>query len=96
MRYLVAYDISSARTRRYAVKWCKQAGLRRMQKSVFVGKGLPELIHELEQKLTPMLGKVDRLCVMPLDAGTWKTLRLRGDNPTKGILSPSLSEIKYY
>jgi len=96
MRYLVAYDISSARTRRYAIKWCKQAGLRRMQKSVFVGSGQKALIQELEQKLTPMLGKEDRLCIMPLDAGTWKTLQLRGDSPQKEVLSPMMEEIRYY
>ncbi len=88
MRYLVAYDISSARTRRYAVKWCKQAGLRRMQKSLFAGKGVPALIKDLEEKLTPMLGKDDRLCVMPLDAGTWKTLKLTGATLSKDMLSP--------
>ena len=88
MHYLVAYDISSARTRRYAVKWCKQAGLRRMQKSLFAGKGLPELIKTLEERLIPMLGKDDRLCVMPLDAGTWKTLKLTGNTLSKDMLSP--------
>jgi len=96
MRYLVAYDISSARTRRYAVKWCKQAGLRRMQKSVFVGKGLPKLIMELEQNLKPMLGKEDRLCIMPLNGDTWQAFRLHGDNPGKETLSPLATEIKYY
>jgi len=96
MRYLVAYDISSARTRRYAVKWCKQAGLRRMQKSVFVGKGLPNLILELEQQLTPMLGKEDRLCIMPLNGDTWQAFRPHGNNPGKQALSPPESEIKHY
>ncbi|MFN0034460.1 MAG: CRISPR-associated endonuclease Cas2 [Saprospiraceae bacterium] len=94
MHYLVAYDISSARTRRYAVKWCKQAGLRRMQKSVFAGAGLPELIRTLEEKLAPMLGKDDRLCVMPLDAGTWKTLKLTGNTTSKEMLSPTF-QVKY-
>ncbi len=87
MHYLIAYDITSARTRRYAVKWCKQAGLRRMQKSVFAGKGLPVLIKTLEEKLIPMLGKDDRLCVMPLDAGAWKTLKLTGSTLSKENLS---------
>lgn len=88
MRYLVAYDITSARTRRYAVKWCKQAGLRRMQKSLFAGEGLPSLIRALEEKLIPMLSENDRLCVMPIDAGTWATLQLTGSSCEKASLSP--------
>ena len=95
MQYLVAYDISSARTRRYAVKWCKQAGLRRMQKSLFAGEGLPALIKTLEKQLIPMLGKNDRLCVMPLDAGAWKTLKLTGNTLTKEMLGPSSLD-KYF
>lgn len=96
MHYLIAYDIRSARTRRYAVKWCKQAGLRRMQKSVFVGKGLTKLIAELEEKLRPLLNQEDRLCVMPLNGDTWNVLRLHGDGPGKNQLSPLLASIKYY
>ncbi len=86
--FLIAYDISSARTRRIAVKYCKQAGLRRMQKSVFAGEGLLEKVKELEETLAPLLGKEDRLCVMPLDARIWKTIQLSGSNASKALLLP--------
>ncbi|MDX1910378.1 MAG: CRISPR-associated endonuclease Cas2 [Saprospiraceae bacterium] len=96
MYYLIAYDITSARTRRIAVKLCKQAGLRRMQKSVFTGDGLPEKIGALEETLRPLLGKDDRLCIMPLDARNWKSLQLHGSGPTKTALAPDLSGARYY
>jgi CRISPR-associated protein Cas2 len=96
MHYLVSYDISSARTRRLAVKWCKQAGLRRMQKSVFAGRGHPARIHQLQEQLKPLLGKNDRLCVMPLEADHWKRMKLTGDGADKQQLSPDRGTVKFY
>lgn len=96
MYYLVSYDISSARTRRYAVKWCKQAGLRRMQKSVFAGRGLPARIRALEEQLVPMLQENDRLCIMPLEADHWKRMQLSGTGVDKKQLSPDKNGIAYF
>jgi CRISPR-associated endoribonuclease Cas2 len=94
MYYLIAYDISSARTRRIAVKCCKQAGLRRMQKSVFAGVGLPQKVRALKERLLPLLSPDDKLCVMPLDERAWKAMQSKGKGAEKEALAPQAG-IKY-
>lgn len=74
MYYCVAYDISSNRLRLRAAKWCRQAGLERLQRSVFIGETDPERIKELAENLRPMLPHSDQLAVMPLDRGTYLTM----------------------
>lgn len=71
MYYCVAYDISSNRLRLRASKWCRQAGLERLQRSVFIGASDPGRIDELTGKLRPLLPRTDQLAVMPLDRETY-------------------------
>lgn len=87
MYYCVTYDISNNRTRRFVVKICKQAGLMRLQKSVFAGASTPERIAELEQTLQPLLSPRDRLAIIPLDKKAWNNLSLSGSHPDKTALS---------
>ncbi len=46
--YIIAYDITSDKTRRYIVKALQEAGLYRIQKSVFLGATTQTQINELE------------------------------------------------
>lgn len=79
MYYNVSYDISNTKTRLLAVKLCKQAGLVRLQRSVFIGASFQALIADIEQQLTPLLDrKTDRLCIMPLDRETYRRMSLTG------------------
>jgi CRISPR-associated protein Cas2 len=87
MYYCVSYDISSNRTRRFAVKCCKQAGLLRLQRSVFAGASAPESLTELENLLRPMLAPDDRLAIIPLDKKAWREISLSGNQPSKDRLS---------
>lgn len=89
MHYCVAYDISSARTRRRVIQWCKRAGLRRLQKSVFTGPAPLALIRELENNARAELGPLDRLCIFPLDAGARQRLLLLGDQAALEALDRS-------
>jgi len=86
MHYCITYDISSNRTRRFAVKCCKQAGLLRLQRSVFAGESTPERISDLEQLLQPLLCPDDRLAVIPLDRKAWRKLTLSGSQTDKSEL----------
>ncbi len=74
MYYCVTYDISSNRLRGRASKWCRQAGLERLQRSVFVGESEPERIEELESRLRPLLPRSDQFVVMPIDRSTYINL----------------------
>ena len=87
MYYWVAYDISSHRTRRLAAKGCKQAGLLRLQRSVFAGNASAEHLRELEDGLRDVLAPQDRLSILPIDKTAWQQMRLLGDQPDKATLS---------
>lgn len=89
MYYCISYDIGNNKTRRFAVKCCKQAGLLRLQRSVFAGASAPERIAELEQLLQPLLAPLDRLAIIPLDNKAWRELTLTGSQPDKATLARS-------
>jgi len=95
MYYWVAYDIRHHRTRRLVAKWCKQAGLLRLQRSVFTGRSSPERIREVEEQARGLLAPHDRLCIMPIDRTAWQNLLLLGDNPEKAVLSRS-EPLRYF
>ena len=95
MHYCIAYDISVTRVRLQVIKLLKQAGLVRMQKSVFIGVAPPFMIHNIEKAVTSLLLKTDKFCVIPLDKNAWSNLQLLGLNPSK--IAFSRAEIaKFY
>lgn len=95
MFYWVAYDIRHHRTRRLVAKWCKQAGLLRLQRSVFTGRSSPERIREMQEQASGLLAPGDSLCIMPIDRTAWQNLLLLGDNPEKVALSRS-EPVRYF
>jgi CRISPR-associated protein Cas2 len=80
MYYCVAYDISNDKLRPKIIKLCKQAGLHRLQKSIFVGKSRHDLIHDLETTAKQLLPNSDKLFILPIDEAHWKQLTLLGKN----------------
>ncbi len=90
MYYCVAYDVGNARVRRRMVKWCKQAGLVRLQHSVFAGLAHPGRLRELEDNARAELAATDRFCIIPLDRAAWQNLLLLGSQPGKEALSRSM------
>ena len=49
------YDIQNNRSRKYIARFCKQKGLIRVQKSVFLGNIKKRLIEELLEEVEPLL-----------------------------------------
>ena len=88
MHYCVMYDISSNRLRRHVVKWCKQAGLRRMQKSVFAGPVPDDLLADLQQQVQSILAPDDRFCIIPLDKNALGGIALLGDANAQFVWKP--------
>jgi len=89
MHYCITYDISSNRLRLRTARWCKQAGLLRLQRSVFVGKALKRLIEELETQVRAEMHPNDRLCIILLSNEAWERMQLFGDNLPKDLLTRS-------
>ena len=83
MHYCIAYDISVTRVRLKVIKLLKQAGLVRMQKSVFIGIAPPHMVQDIERAVASLLDKADKFCIIPLDKNAWSNLQLLGLNPSK-------------
>lgn len=94
MHYCVTYDISSNRLRLRAARWCKQAGLRRLQRSVFVGESPQRQMQELEANVRAELPPTDRFCIIPLDRQAWEKILLLGKPDTK-TLRGHVGKIRY-
>ena len=89
MHYCVAYDVRSNRLRRKTIILCQQAGLRRVQKSVFAGRSSPALMADLERDIRTLLPPTDRFMLIPIDAGARPQLVLFGaGEPTKHFAEP--------
>jgi CRISPR-associated endonuclease Cas2 len=95
MHYCITYDITNTRVRLRVIKLLKQAGLMRMQKSVFIGISPPYMITDLEQAVKGLLFINDKFCIIPLDKNAWQGLQLLGLNPSKVAFSRA-EMVKYY
>jgi CRISPR-associated protein Cas2 len=89
MHYCVTYDIRNDRLRRRTARWCKQAGLLRLQRSVFVGTALKRLIEDLETQVRAEMRPDDRLCILPLSNEAWNRMQLFGEALPKDQLDRS-------
>lgn len=93
--YLILYDISSERVRSKIVKYLKNKGLLRLQKSIFAGNikkvYIEEIIVESNQIIS--LDK-DSFIILNIDKDSFKTLKYFGQkiNINK-YLKDSLIEI---
>ena len=67
MYYFVMYDIPSTKRLRRAVRLCEQMGLRRVQKSVFLGKLSAEDAASFRDKaLLWLASDEDKLLMIPI------------------------------
>jgi CRISPR-associated protein Cas2 len=88
MYYNVCYDISKNKTRLLAVRLCKQAGLVRIQRSVFAGASTPARINLIVAELKPLLqAKTDALSIQPLDAQAWRNWQRYGKTMDKKMVA---------
>lgn len=88
MVYCVAYDIVNDKVRRQVVKLCKQTGLMRIQKSIFIGKTESFRIKNLENEVKAMIdSKRDRFLIAPFDNLAFQQLQFLGFQPDKKLLA---------
>jgi CRISPR-associated protein Cas2 len=88
MTYCVAYDITSDKVRRQVVKLCKQTGLTRVQKSIFIGSTDSLCISELEKAVVLLIHALtDRFFIAPLDNLAFQQMRFLGFEPDKEMLT---------
>lgn len=95
MHYCVAYDISGARLRRRVVKWCKEAGLVRLQRSLFTGRSTSNLMRELEENVRAELPSTDRFWVVRLDPEAWSKMLQIGDVTSQKVLGRAKRRIYF-
>ena len=69
-RFLISYDISSNKSRRYAAKILKNVG-ERIQRSVYLVEGTEKEIESVYNKISDLLEENDSLLVLPCCASCW-------------------------
>lgn len=74
----VAYDISSNKNRRKVAIRCKQIGLVRIQKSVFMGRISKASLRDFKDATAPLITKTDKLYLMPISPDMYKQMLLYG------------------
>ena len=77
MRYLIAYDISENNLRQRFSKHLRQIGMKRVQKSVFVGKVKKRERNDLYQQLLLKINTAtDRILLLPISIDNAKAIQL--------------------
>ena len=64
--YWVSYDITSTKKRNQMVRLCEDFGLRRVQKSCFVGDILDKRVELFYEKIQGIIIKEDSVIIIPL------------------------------
>ena len=75
----ILYDISKDRARNRVAKACKEAGLMRVQKSVFLGPLERNRLDELAMFIEDLINEdVDRVYIFPMCEADFQKVRLQG------------------
>ena len=75
----ILYDIAKDRARNKVAKACKEAGLMRVQKSVFLGPLERNRLDELAMKIEDLINQdVDRVYIFPMCEADFQKVRLQG------------------
>ena len=87
----VIYDITSNNTRRHVSKACKNVGLYRVQKSVFLGEIEDNDMDELKVKLEDMVDlEKDSVYVFPMSKSQLKKSGLIGQAFDKELVTDEI------
>ncbi len=90
----VMYDISITKSRDKVVKFCKQAGIYRVQKSVFLGELNPAQRKELNAQIEDVINKkTDSVYIFPMCRDDFKNCILLGQAFDKKLIT---NEIKAF
>ena len=75
----ILYDISNDKSRRHVVKACKEAGLYRVQKSVFLGTVKHNRLDELSMRIEDQIDEeTDSVYIFPMCAMDFRKVILQG------------------
>jgi CRISPR-associated protein Cas2 len=75
----ILYDISENKPRSQVAKLCKQAGLYRVQKSVFLGTIVRNRLDELRMEIEDLIDKItDSVYIFPMCEPDFKKVNLLG------------------
>ena len=88
------YDISKNKTRTKIVKLCKNVGLYRVQKSVFLGKLEPNNIDELKGQSGDLIDeKTDSVYIFPMCDADFKKAVLLGQAFDQALVTDQIKEL---
>lgn len=84
----VIYDISKNKARQRVAKHCRYYGLRRVQKSVFLGKAKKKWITTLHAQLAAATNpRTDRVFIVPMSEASLERVLYCGANPQFGEIA---------
>ncbi|MGV8146956.1 MAG: CRISPR-associated endonuclease Cas2 [Alkaliphilus sp.] len=87
----VIYDIVSNKTRRHVIKVCKNTGLYRVQKSVFLGDVEDNRLDELKMKIEDLVDlDKDSVYVFPMSKKNFRIAGLIGQAFDKELVSDEI------
>ncbi len=87
----VVYDISKNKTRNKVIKLCKEAGLYRVQKSVFLGNVERNRIDELHVQCGDSIdNKTDSLYIFPMCEDDFRKVKTSGNAFDKTLVSDEI------
>ena len=90
----VLYDIEDNRARSRVAKYCKQAGLYRVQLSVFLGKVEANLKDELELKISAEINvEKDKVYIFQMSKAELKNTVLLGQAFDKRLVSDKVKAL---
>jgi len=90
----VLYDIENNRARSRVAKYCKQAGLYRVQLSVFLGKVDANAKDELELKIAAEINiEKDKVYIFPMSKDELKNTVLLGQAFDKKLVSDKVKAL---
>ena len=90
----VIYDIVNDRSRTKIAKYCKQAGLYRVQYSVFIGKIEQSRLDELQLKFEAIMDKdVDKIYIFPLSKKALQQTVLLGQAFDKKLVNDQVKAL---
>lgn len=84
----IMYDVRADKARRRVARLCKQAGLHRVQQSVFLGKVKARRLREVYETAKTLLNpETDRICLLEITRASFRKMRQTGmpeQLPSKG------------
>lgn len=87
----VVYDIANDRTRGKIARYCKDTGLYRVQKSVFLGDAESNRLDELYLKCKKILDtKTDSLYIFPMCEADFKKVKTAGNAFDRDLVSDEI------